>query len=250
MCIILTVLEKLGHLKNFFLFESLFWRFLISWLKVDGLPLAGAFLSHHCRISEAWVVAPIQAIQSIPTLTLLFFMKTWGTWAVRPSFPPGHIWVFNLLNVKDQAVCLPHVCGSPSFPGFCLLHTGLLAHETDHWGFLCGSSTYLLNSDFYTNVTIPPLRFILWFVFVLHSLLSFWVACFRMSPVGARFFFEKLTVRLTFPSCFIHSCPVFLSSHSLLYSCASRLCFLDFSWEGFAGWQLTGGYFHGFKERA
>lgn len=106
---------------------------------------------------------------------------------MRSAFPPGHVWIFSLLNIKDQAPCLPpHVCGSLSVPGFCLLHAGLLVRETGRWGFLCGSSTCLLNSDFYINVTTPPLHFIPWFVFVISILsrlpefqnISCWCRCF------------------------------------------------------------------------
>lgn len=159
---------------------------------------------------------------------------------MRSAFPPGHVWVFSLLNIKDQAACLPpHVCGSPSVPGFCLLHAGLLVHETGCWGFLCGSKSCLLNSDFYMNVTTLLCVSFLGLFFCLRFFLVFLSS--RMSPVGA-VVFEKLTVRLTFQPRSIRWCPVFLSSHSLLYSCVSGLCFLELSLEGLcwlaAHWRL------------
>lgn len=57
---------------------------------MDGLPLAGAFLGHHCRINEAWVVAPIQAIQSIPTLNFVVLhenLRDMGYEAFVPARP-------------------------------------------------------------------------------------------------------------------------------------------------------------------
>lgn len=122
-------------------------------------------------------------------LTLLFFIHLRGiwTWSCEVCIPAGPC--LGLQSVEYQGpstLFAPHVCGSLSVPGCCVLRAGLLVRDTGRWGFLCGSSTCLLNSDFYINVTTSPLRFIPWSVFVLSILshlpefqkISCWCCCF------------------------------------------------------------------------